>query len=71
MIEINLKKFASPETRYCPAGVYEIVYHDGIPQFHMNYPNCIQCKACDIKDPTQNIVWTPPEGGCGPQYGMM
>lgn len=71
-IEVNYKKYASPETRYCPAGVYEIIYDENnMPQFQINYPNCIQCKACDIKDPTQNIVWTPPEGGSGPQYGMM
>lgn len=71
-IEINYEVFASPETRYCPAGVYEILYDEkNVPRFHMNYPNCIQCKACDIKDPTQNIVWTPPEGGSGPQYGIM
>jgi len=71
-IKINFKKYASPETRYCPAGVYEIIYNDkGLPQFQMNAANCIQCKACDIKDPTQNIVWTPPEGGSGPQYGIM
>lgn len=72
MLDVNLKIFASPETRYCPAGVYEILYDENNkPRFHMNYVNCIQCKACDIKDPTQNINWTPPEGGSGPQYDMM
>src|SRR5579883_525885 len=71
-IKINYDQFASPETRYCPAGVYEILFDEkNQPRFHMNYPNCIQCKACDIKDPTQNIVWTPPEGGSGPQYNIM
>ncbi len=71
-IEVNLKLFDAPEQRYCPAGVYEIQYNENNqPQLHINAGNCIHCKACDIKDPTQNITWTPPEGGSGPQYGMM
>ncbi|MBA3661777.1 MAG: electron transfer flavoprotein-ubiquinone oxidoreductase [Gammaproteobacteria bacterium] len=71
-IEINYKEYASPETRYCPAGVYEILFNEGNqPRLHINGANCVQCKACDIKDPTQNIVWTPSEGGSGPQYEMM
>ena len=71
-IQVNLKYYAAPETRYCPAGVYEIIYDENnAPRLQINAANCIQCKACDIKDPTQNITWTPPEGGCGPQYSMM
>lgn len=71
-IEINLKLFDAPEQRYCPAGVYDIVYDkENIPHLQINAANCIFCKACDIKDPTNNITWTPPEGGSGPQYGMM
>jgi electron-transferring-flavoprotein dehydrogenase len=71
-IEINLKDYASPETRYCPAGVYEIIYNDkNEPRLMINGGNCIHCKACDIKDPTQNIVWTPSEGGSGPNYTLM
>lgn len=71
-IDINYKLFASPETRYCPAGVYEILYNESnVPRLQINGGNCLQCKACDIKDPTQNITWTPSEGGSGPRYEMM
>lgn len=71
-IDINLKEYASPESRYCPAGVYEILYNENnIPRLQINAANCLQCKACDIKDPLQNITWTPSEGGSGPRYGMM
>ena len=71
-IQINFKKYASPETRYCPAGVYEILFDEqNQPRLQINAANCIQCKACDIKDPLQNINWVPPEGGSGPQYTIM
>lgn len=71
-IKINLASFASPESRYCPAGVYEVIRdHSGQDKFHINAQNCVHCKACDIKDPTQNITWTPPEAGSGPQYSEM
>ena len=69
---VNLAQFAGPEARYCPAGVYEFVKEaDGTDQLHINAANCLHCKTCDIKDPTQNIVWVAPEGGGGPNYAGM
>lgn len=68
-VSINLAKFAGPEARYCPAGVYEFIKgDDGADKLQINAANCVHCKTCDIKDPTQNIVWVTPEGGGGPNY---
>ncbi len=70
-IAVNLAEYGAPETRYCPAGVYEIVEEAAGPRLQINAQNCVHCKTCDIKDPTQNITWVPPEGGGGPNYPNM
>jgi electron-transferring-flavoprotein dehydrogenase len=78
-VAVNLTRFAGPESRYCPAGVYEYLDSAGNPtntpgdgaRLQINAQNCVHCKTCDIKDPTQNIVWVTPEGGGGPNYSGM
>jgi len=71
-VNVNLSRFAGPEARYCPAGVYEYVKNeDQSDRLQINAQNCVHCKTCDIKDPTQNIVWVTPEGGGGPNYSGM
>lgn len=70
-VTVNLVQYDGPEQRYCPAGVYEFIFKNDKPYLQINAANCVHCKTCDIKDPKQNIVWVPPEGGDGPNYSNM
>jgi electron-transferring-flavoprotein dehydrogenase len=70
-VAVNLARYGGPEARYCPAGVYEFVNKEGADQLVINAQNCLHCKTCDIKDPTQNIIWVTPEGSGGPNYAGM
>jgi electron-transferring-flavoprotein dehydrogenase len=72
-ISVNLARYDAPEQRFCPAGVYEILHDEqgNNPRLQINAQNCVHCKTCDIKDPTQNINWVTPQGGEGPTYPNM